>query len=271
MFLDGTYHVLLIYGIAGCIMCIPPLFPQWKSWVLYFNDQEFKYEKFWKNLLFFSGCGIIIVAITLIAFYNPHILGLNFVTQVAEITYFNYFAFFTFLLLPIGLAFLGLSSHMKETSNVRLGYFFIILLSFSALGLAGSFLHDILWCGTRTSFYTVQWDSGYDLEGWRTLVMVTSRDYRVFGIYMIVMVAILLTYVAILFNKYYTFSEEKFDRDIKKEIFLLALSSFIVLGVSLYIIDYQKLFEFFSTFIALFVGIPITAVLFYKLGKKLAM
>ncbi len=271
MFLDGTYQVLLIYGIAGCILCFPPLFPKWKSWVLYFNKRDLKFEKFWQNFLFYCGTIIVIVAMISMAYYNPHIFRLNFASQVDEINYFLFFSLFSFILLPLGLAFLGASAYLENSSSIKQGYFFIILLSLFALGLAGSFFHDVLWCGTRTSFYTQQWDSGYDLVPWRTFFGVASKDYRVFGFYMGVLVFILLSYVAILFNKYYSFSEERFDNSHKKKIFLIVLLSFFVLGVSLYVIDYQKLFEFFTTSISLFFGIPLSSFLFYRLGKNLAI
>ena len=87
---------------------------------------------------------------------------------------------------------------------------------------------------------------------------------------MLVLIIILLNYTAILINKYYSFLEEKIDKSKKRKTFVICLMCFIILGVSLYVIDFQRLFEFFSTFFSLYLGIPLTSILFYQLGKHLA-
>ncbi|NVM02300.1 MAG: hypothetical protein HWN67_08180 [Candidatus Helarchaeota archaeon] len=283
MFLDGTYHVLLIYCIVGCIICLPPLFlPQWESLVSYFNKKDIAYENFWKNFLFYCGIIITIIAIFATSYYNPHILGPKFGSRLEEIIYtfvfqadvvnfFLFFSLFAFIFLPLGLAFIGTFAYMKNSTNIKQGYLFIVFISLFALGLAASFFHDFLWCGTRTIWYTQSWDSGYDLVPWREFLHVESKDYRVFGFYMLILVIILLSYTAILINKYYSFLEEKLDKATKNKTFLISLLCFIILGVALYIVDFQRLYEFFSTFISLYVGIPLTAVLFYHLGNKLAI
>ena len=272
LFLDGTYHVLLIYGIVGCIICLPPLLlPQWKSMVLYFNKKDVAYENFWRKFLFYCGRIIVIIAMISMMFNNPHILGLKFASQADEINYFLFFSLFSFIFLPIGLGFIGTSAYMKYSTNIKQSFLFIVLLSLFALGLAGSFFHDFLWCGTQTTWYTKRWDSGYDLVPWREFLHVESKDYRVFGFYMGVLVFILLSYTAILLNKYYSFMEEKFDKRTKNRIFIISLLNFVILGVSLYVVDFESLFEFFSTFISLNIGIPVTSILFYHLGKNLAI
>ncbi len=270
LFLDGSYHVLLIYGIVGCILCLPLFLPQWKSLVFYYNEKVITYKKLWKNFLLYCGTTIVIIAMISIIFYNPHILGLKFSSQVDEINYFLFFSLFSFIFLPMGLGFIGTSAYMKYSTNIKQGFLFIILISLIALGLAGSFFHDFLWCGTQTSWYTQRWDSNYDLVPWRDFLQVESKDYRVFGFYMGVLVFILLCYVTLLFNKYYTFLEEKIDKSTKKRIFIISMSCFIILGFALYVVDFQRLFEFFSTFFSLFLGIPLTSILFYHLGKNLA-
>ena len=71
------------------------------DFVSHFNKKEIAYENFWKTFLFYCGIIIVIIAMISIAFYNPHILGLKFASQVDEINYFLFFSLFTFIFLTL--------------------------------------------------------------------------------------------------------------------------------------------------------------------------
>lgn len=197
-------------------------------------------------------------------------VDIEFSTFDAEYLFFNFYTFFSFILLPFSLALVGSAAYIRYSSNVKRGNFLLVLLGLFALGLSGSFLHDIFWCGTRTYFFTQQVDAGYDLDWWRNLLGVESKDYRVFGFYMVIMTIILLCFALIMLKKHEEFLEEKYEKDTRKMIFIIAILDFIILGVALYVMEYWRIFTFIPAFIATFVGIPISLILSYQLGKRLA-
>lgn len=271
MFLEGTFHVLWIYIIFGLVLCLPPLLlPPWKSLVHYFNKREISRRNSLRIFLIVFGLALAITAMVFMCLHHPYFFELEFSTFDAKYLFFNFYTLFSFILLPAGLALVGCASYIKYSSNLKLGNFFIITVGLLALGLGGSFLHDIFWCGTRTDLFTHSVNSGYDLEWWRDLVSVTSKDYRVFGFYMIVLTIILLIFASIMGWKHEGFLEKKHDRNTKISIILFSTLIFIVLGFSLYVMEYWRIFTFIPAFLSTFLGIPFSLFLSYHLGKKLA-
>ncbi len=266
MFLEGTYHVLLIYLLFGLILCLPPLLlPQWKSLVEYLNKKEIQSTKSYRVILMGLGLGIAVSAIIFISFYNPYLLG----PQSSQL-FFNFFSFISFILLPFGLALKGSASYIHFSLKPKFGNFLLILLAIFAIGLAGSFLHDFIWCGTITQFYTQQYDTqSYDLDFWRSLLDVESKDYRVFGFYMIVMVIILVIFAAILLWRHGSFIEKKGSIDGRKKTLIFSVLVILILGLSLYIIDYKRFFIFYCAFVSTYLGIPLSVIFSSYLGKNL--
>jgi len=271
MFLEGTLHVLWIYFILGLILCVPPiLLPKWKSLVQFFNKKEISNKKFIRIFLVSLGLIITVIAVILMTIHSPHLLNIQFSSFRTEYLIFNFYTFFSFILLPFACALIGCASYVKNSSSVKLGNFFIILIALFALALAGSFFHDVLWCGTRTELYTLEVNAGYDLDWWRNVLYVESKDYRMFGFYMTVLTIILLIYASILLWKLEIFTDNGYDNNAKLKIFLFSSLLFIELGVALYVMEYFRMFTFIPTFIATYIGIPSSLVLSHLLGKLLA-
>lgn len=275
MFLAGTFHVLVIYIIFGLILCLPPLLlPQWKSLVQYLNKKEIQNKKLSGMLLIGTGSALAVISIILMALYNPYLLNpiMPELSEFGDYIFFSFFSFFSFILLPFGLALIASASYVWYSSNPRLGNFSIVLLAICAMGLAGSFLHDVIWCGTITTFFTQEYiTTSFDLNWWCVLLFVESKDYRVFGFYMIILIAVvLLPFAIILLWRHETFLEKKHKKSAKIMILLLSASVIIVLGVALYIMDYKRFFTLPWAFTSVYIMVPISVLFAYYLGKKLS-
>ena len=270
-YLVGTLHVLLIYIIVGLFLCLPPLIlPQWKRLVENLNKKEIMNKN--RLIWLFTGTGIAItvVAMTLMCFHHPYIFELQFFSFESMYMFFNFYSFFSFILLPLALALILGASYMRYTSSPKLGNFLLLFLGILALGLAGSFFHDILWCGTRTHGYTIQVDAGYDLDWWRNFLFVQSKDYQVFGFYMIVLTIILCIYSFIMFKKHDQFFEKARDKKEKNIISSLNVLFFVIVGVALYIMEYYRIFTLIPAVISIFGGFPVSILVAWYLGKKIA-
>lgn len=271
MFLDGTYHVLLIFIVAGLILCVPPLIlPQWKSLVRSLNNKKITNKKLLQRILISFGLALYLIATTLITFHNELLIGFVAPTPEEHYIFFNFYTFFSFILLPLGLAMIGCASFTRHSTDIKLGNFFIILIALFALGLAGSFFHDVLYCATRTQFFTIEVNASYDLVWWQNTFQVESSDYRVFGFYMLVLTIVLISYAAVLLWKLGLFSENDQNKSRKGRILLYSGLIILVFGVSLYITEYRRIYNFIHVFISVYVGIPLSLLLSHYLGKNLA-
>jgi len=269
LFLIGTEIALIIHLIIGLGLCVPPLVPQWKKLVVDLNEKPMAHKDklFW--ILMISGLILISISIISITFHHRYILRLNFPSLDAEIAYFNFFALFTFFLGPFGLALIGTSAYLRKTEDPRIGNLFIILLALTAMALAGSFLHDILWCGTKTGFYMWEANAGYDIDWWLNFMHIASKDYRNLAFYMSVLASILVTYASILLYKHGKINERDPDPKQRKKIITLAAITIGNYGFWLYVMDYAGLYIIAWPFISTYIGIPLSILLFYYVGKNL--
>ncbi len=262
-------HVLIVYGIIGLILWLPPLIlPQWKSLVEYLNKKEITNKKSIEIFLILLSISIIIITLILISLFNSNLFRLEF-ENITEESFFGIFAAFTFLLLPVTMGLIVTITYIHNSAKLKLGEFFILLFACSALALAGSFYHDFLWCGTRTNWYTIPAFGGYDFDVWNLIVGVQSKDYRLLGASQGVLALILIVYSIILLWKYNSFLEIKLNLMKKIQIIIFSFFAVIFLGFFLFIIDYGSLFDFNQTVHALYLGIPLICLLFHKIGKCL--
>lgn len=270
MFFDGTYHVLVIYIILGLILCVPPLImPQWKSLVQSLNKRELLKKKRLSIILFCLGMAISIISIIFMTMHAYYLLNLEYASYDVEYIMFNLYTLFSFNLLPLALALIGTASYIKFSSNPKLGNVLIILIALFALGLAGSYLHDVLYCATRTELYTLEVNAGYDLDWWLNLLQVESKDYRVFGFYMNVLTIILIIFSSILLWRFSSIMKEE-DYNIKiKKILIFSIIIVIEVGIALYVMEYFRIFTFIPEFIATYIGVPFSILLTYYFGKYL--
>lgn len=163
------------------------------------------------------------------------------------------------------------TTYIHNRPDFKLGEFFILLFAFSALALAGSLYHDFLWCGTRTNWYTELAEGGYDFDLWIQIVNVESRDYRLLGASQGTMSLFLIIFAGILLWKFNSFLEVKLNRTQKIQLIILSFFGVIFFGFFLFIIDYGSLFDLNVTFHSLYLGILLMCLLYYQIGKVLAL
>lgn len=194
--------------------------------------------------------------------------GVNF-------SFFFVFSMFAFLILPIALGLLGVYAYILKNGEYRLGSVLLLAISFASLGMVGSNLHDVLWCGVATNWYQTKRLAGYDLEMWFNIFGIYDKnqyDYRTFGLFMVYQVAIELVVATLVLYKFYKTTNEYKKIEKKKPIVLtwiclIAISVFF--GTVEFIFDYPWAFTELQYAIDVYIGIPIVAVLFYLIGFKL--
>lgn len=267
---EDYIHVVFVYVIIGLILCIPVLLPQWKKLVAWLNKRETKHKKLLE--IFFCGLSIFIIvtALVLISYFNRNIITrLEFDTIEAEAEYFTYFAGFTFLLMPFAMALIGAVAFIHNQSELKFGDFFIILIAFTALALAGGFYHDVLWCGNATEWYTIVHEGGYDFDVWTVVVGVTNRDYQLLGASQGTLALILIIFCILLLWRYNSLSENRFIWQNKVKAIIIGIFIVLFFGFFLFIIDAAWEFDSNVTVHSLFLGMALIAFLFYELGKTL--
>lgn len=269
MFPDDYFQVFIIYLIIASILWIPPLIiPQWKNLVRRLNQIEIERKKQISFLLFGITLIVILITLVLITFFNSNLLRLEFENKTQESEYFHYFAGFTFFIMPVSLGLFGATSYIYNVQKPKAGDFFLLLFVFSALAIAGSFYHDLLWCGTVTNWYTERVEGGYDFDLWLQIVHLTNRDYQLLGISQATMAGFLIILAAILTCRFNQLSENKITW--QKALLISILSFFIIIfyGLFLFIIDIGWYFDLNVTFHALYFGFFLIVLLFYFLGKS---
>lgn len=270
--LADYFHVLAVYLLIAAVLCIPPLLPPWKTLATTLNQRVLTnpWRKRLEVSLGIAAGAIVSTALVLISFFNTSIVRLQFDTIEAEAAYFHVFAGFTFMLLPVSLGLIATARYVHLAARVRLGDVLILLFAIGALGMAGSFYHDFLWCGTRTSWYTQVAEGGYDFDLWTRVVGVASRDYQLLGASQGTLAVILVGYAGLLLWRYYRLVPEPPTRGEKAHVALLLFFMVVFLGFFLFVIDYNYRFSLNVTIHALYLGIPLACFLAWQAGNLLA-
>jgi hypothetical protein len=105
---------------------------------------------------------------------------------------FEVFACFSFFLMPVGLPFIAEVIPHFRAGAVRLGTLLAFLFAAGGFGSAATNIHDVIWCWKATNGYTVERLAGADLDFWVNTLRAGTRDYRIFGMYMLIQVIIAL-------------------------------------------------------------------------------
>lgn len=262
-------HVAFIYMIVGVILWLPPIiFPQWKRLVRGLNRKEIAHRKQIEYLFFIVSIVIIIITIIIISLFNTNLFHLDLSDEMAEYHFFTLFAGLTFTYMPIALGIYGATIYFRSNPDIEIGNFFILLVAFSAIALAGAFYHDFLWCGTATQWYTIEVQGGYDLDTFVALWNIQNRDYQLLGAAQGTLSVILIIYAAILLWKFNSFRERKLSLARKVQIAILILFIVVFYGFFLFIIDAPSQFDFNVSFHSLFIGLGLICFLFYCLGNQ---
>lgn len=268
--LEDYIHVLFVYLIIGLVLWIPPLIiPQWKTLVRKLNEKDVPRRRAIELFLFSLSAVIMVITFLLISVFNSNIIRLQFENITDEANFFALFAGFTFMFMPGAMGIIGATTYVHNRPSFKLGDFFVLLVAFCALAMAGSFYHDVLWCGSATNWYTEVHLGGYDFDVWTMVVGVDNRDYQLLGISQGTLSLILIIFAAILLWRFNGFQETKLTW--KNKIQTIIISFFIVIffGFFLFAIDASWLFDLNATIHALYLGFPLIALLFYNLGKAI--
>ena len=265
MFLEGTLYIFLIYTAILLAVIIFPIFfkKQWHSFINYFNKIELSeaQTRKVKYLVLCLGLSFLVNSCYMIALKNVHLFN-----ALPGVTGFNIFATFAFLLLPIAIGLICLYGYLRDTNSILLGTFFLFLLCFLCFGFAGTNLHDLLWCGTRTEWFSIPVDAGYDLDLWINFFGCPSRDYRIFGFYMGYHVLIFCIYAFVNLWRYFT-PLPKSAHNLKLKLSFLIAILIGFLGFLIFVFDYPNLFGPIITAFTIFLFIPLLIVPSYFVGK----
>ncbi len=264
------FHVLTVYLIIGLVLWLPPLIlPQWKSLVKFLNKKKTRHKIALEVILFSLSAGIIITSICLISVFNDNIIRLQFDDIADEANFFTLFAGFTFLLMPFAMGIIAATTYVHNRTTFKLGNFFVLLVAFCALAMAGSFYHDVLWCGTATDWYTKVNLGGYDFDLWTIIVGVTNRDYQLLGISQGTLAIFLIIFAIILLWKFDSMQDAKFTWKNRLKLIITSFFSVVFFGFFLFIIDAAWVADFNITAHILYLGFPLIALIFYLLGKSI--
>ena len=267
MFLEGTFHIFLVYLLIFiAVISFPLIFKtQWKELLNYFNKIELsqRRSKLLNLFLLCSSLGLIGGSILVISLFNENLFH---ILPDGE-TSFNLYASFAFLLLPIGFG-LICAYGLLRNSIIKLGHFFLCLCCFLCMGFAGANFHDFLWCGLATKWYSVPLEAGYDLDLWINLFQSPTRDYRVFGFYMEIQVIIFCAYIILNLWRYFQ-GLPRHSNFLKIKLVLFGALLVSVLGLCLLIIDYPWNFGPILTALTVFLFIPLLSLLSWYIGKNI--
>lgn len=214
-YLDGTYHILIFFIIL--LIVIPIIFLLIKivdKTINLLNKIECR-SKIWIKTLPRIG---LVVSISLLII-SEIFMGFRALRQG---DLFWIYAALAFVLLPFFYGFIALYSYVLKKGEFKMGNAFLLFVSFSSFGWVASNVHDVIWCGVVTEFYTISHHAGEDLAFWYWVFGITDRaifDYRAFGTYMFLSVLVEISVGTLAYYKFYKLNRDVYQKN--KNIFLL--------------------------------------------------
>lgn len=133
-----------------------------------------------------------------------------------------------------------------------------LFVVYAAFGIVASNFHDILWCGEKTSWFTVTGFNGFELEIWVDIVQANTYDYVFFGFFMLLHV-IFCGAIATFFLWRYTrrYGEGVLNNPNSRSAFLLAWIGSLLWGYGLYLMDSSRRQSSVAWMVGTFLWIPI--------------
>ena len=200
--------------------------------------------------------------------------------DLENIVNFEMFAFITFVF-PIVLAplvtmsfYLIKPSQQKRKKNegryLNNRNIIELVIVYAALSIVASNFHDILWCGTRTNWFTETQHNGYELEIWVTLVGANTYSYVFFVFYMSLHVIFCGLVSIIFFMRYAKRNGGSLlkNRDLRKA-FVLAWLAALLWGYGLFVMDSIYWHSDVTWLVATFIWIPLGILLLGYSAKYL--
>lgn len=176
-FLEGTLHIFLIYLVLFLIFCVPPYFTWWERLVAGLNRVELKGAHL-AAVFYPVAAALLIFSIVITHLFQYH--------KETGVNFHYHFAPASFIVIPLVTAFFGVTAWERARKRVGAGDLGVLLFCYGGFGVAGTNIHDVLWCGRATDLYTRLAIAGNDLSPWVELVRAPTHDYRMFGFYMLI-------------------------------------------------------------------------------------
>jgi hypothetical protein len=188
--------------------------------------------------------------------------------------FFTFFGFFAFIALPVALGFLPVYWHIIRVGQYRIGDGVLLLLSCVMFAMYGVNLHDVLWCGVATDWFSNEVIGGYDLALFFTTFGISDPSrwsYRTFGIYMMMKSGVQLVTGSVALIKYFNLHSQNGlagFRLKKYSAFGLLFLGGTFLAIVQFIFDSPWFFTDFQYYLGLFGGIVLVIFLFLKAGSN---
>lgn len=195
-------------------------------------------------------------------------------------TNFQIFGFFSFIALPICIGILPIYSNILRNGGYKLGNAILFMVAGIMFAMYGINLHDVIWCGITTNWFTVEVIGGYDLELFFSMFRITDPNqwsYRTFGVYMILKSLVELEIATLLFFKLYKISSsetpatenrendkedaQKYKKRFKRIYWLLFATS-TIFGIIVFAFDFPWAFTNLEYYVILYFGIIGVSLLF---------
>ena len=188
--------------------------------------------------------------------------------KLHDIVNFEMFAFITFVfpivLAPLVVMSFYLIKQSDEDRKKRVGRkvdnrnIIEVIVIYAALSIVASNFHDILWCGTRTNWFTETQHLGYELELWVTLVGANTYSYVFFVFYMslhVIFCGVVSTIFFILYAK--RNGVHLFKNKTLRKAFILAWIGALLWGYGLFVMDSLYWHSEVTWLVATFIWIPL--------------
>jgi hypothetical protein len=265
---DGTYHILAFYLISLILsFVILVLVKPIDDVVNRLNKIEVGYRK----RLSYIGLGVSIALLLI-----TQLLMSFREWRAMSFEHFMIFAAFAFIFLPEICGLIGVYGYVIKNKGFKLGNVLLLLTSLSCFGWASSNIHDVIWCGYVTDFYTHSKSAGRDLEFWYNVFGIFDQslfDYQVFGSYTVFTVLVELCIAICAYYKFYRINKKELQKN-KFELLIIYLILFfnsVFLGFVIYVLDYPWDYSVAQFFYFGFVQLSIGALIYFLMGRSLVL
>lgn len=254
MYISKTPHVLAIYLAVGIFLIGFPL-TRWWARLVGWLDGLGRIERWYP---------VSVVIITAILAHLTVLVmnAFQYDKENSRIS-FETFCTFSFFLMPIGLPFLAEVIPHLRAGAVRPGTLLAYLFAVGGFGSAATNIHDVIWCWKATNGYTVERFAGIDLDFWTNTLHTGTKDYRIFGFYMVVQIIIALAASHVILARLPRLGKIGYSH---------AFIPFCWLGMAamafgITILDWPDTFEnHFYNLLSVSIGIIVSMLLFYSAG-----
>ncbi len=271
-FLNETYHILAFYICLIIFSAYILLFSRkMNSFFLQLDKKVVT-----KGNAIFKLTYLAIIILAAIILTAIILIEINFSISSNFYLFFAY-ALFSFLIMPVALGLLLLYISIITKSKYSLGRDTLLGICAICFGLYESNLHDFIWCGVHTNWYSKEHLGGYDIAFFFNMFGIFDKsayDYRIFGFYALIQIFLELT---IGISAYYKYYQLNFDIINENKLFFRIFPFLLLiigglLGIITFMFDAPWFFTLIQYKIIIYCGIPGIAILFallgYFIGKK---